>query len=58
MEALVHRLRRCADVQAVALYLLQRALEVCQCDFGNVQLINWETGQLQIKAQQGFATSS
>ena len=51
---LFERLRRCTDIQSVAHFLLQRGLEVCQCDFGNVQLMNWKTGQLQIQAQRGF----
>ena len=54
MEILFERLRRCADVQSVAHCLLQLGLEVCQCDFGNVQLMNWKTGELQIEAQTGF----
>src|SRR5262245_48614589 len=48
------RLRRYPDVQSVLVCLLQRALEVCQTEFGNVQLMNWKAGYLEIKAQRGF----
>jgi GAF domain-containing protein len=47
-------LARFTDVQPIIDWLLQRGLDLSQTSFGNVQLISWEAGYLEIKAQQGF----
>src|SRR5262245_9865753 len=47
-------LLRSPDIQSVLACLLQQGLEVCQSSFGNIQLMNWAAGYLEIKAQHGF----
>ena len=42
------------DIQSVLAWLLQHGLDICQSNFGNVQLMNWQSGYLEIKAQHGF----
>lgn len=54
MDPLYVRLDRSADVQSILFGLLEHGLDVCQSNFGNVQLMNWNTGHLQIKVQRGF----
>jgi hypothetical protein len=47
-------LARFTDVQPIIDWLLQRGIDLSQTSLGNVQLMNWEAGYLEIKAQQGF----
>jgi GAF domain-containing protein len=47
-------LARCTDVRSVLDWLLQRGIDLSQTSFGNVQLMNWKAGYLEIKAQRGF----
>ena len=54
MDPLYISLGRSADFESVVSGLLERGLDVCQSNFGNVQLMNWDDGYLQIKAQRGF----
>jgi len=54
LEPLHEQVLRYPDVQSVLAWLLQRGLEVCQSSHGNIQLMNWAGGYLEIKAQQGF----
>jgi GAF domain-containing protein len=54
-DTLTERLRRCRDVQSVADCLLQYGLQLSHTRCGNVQLINWKKGYLEIKAQLGFS---
>jgi GAF domain-containing protein len=42
------------DVQLIVKWLLQKGMELSQTDLGNVQLMNWTAGCLEIKAQHGF----
>jgi hypothetical protein len=51
-DPLSQRLHRCFEPQSVFESLLQYDLELCQCEFGNVQLMNWQAGYLEIKAQR------
>ena len=53
-DPLSQRLHRCFEPQSVFESLLQYDLELCQCEFGNVQLMNWQAGYLEIKAQRGL----
>jgi hypothetical protein len=41
-------------IQSVLAWLLQHGLDICQSSFGNVQLMSWQSGYLEIKAQHGF----
>ena len=45
---------RCADVQPILDWLLQRGTDLSQTAFGNVQVMSWTAGYLEIKAQRGF----
>lgn len=45
---------RFTDIQPILDRLLQRGIDLSQTCFGNVQLMNWQAGCLEIKAQQGF----
>ena len=47
-------LARCTDVPSILDWLLRRAVDLSQTSFGNVQLMNWTAGYLEIKVQQGF----
>src|SRR5215475_745412 len=47
-------LARCPDVQPILDWLLRRGMDLSQTGFGNVQLMSWTAGYLEIKAQQGF----
>ena len=51
---LFERLQKCADIQSVLNCVLDRSLEIGDAHFGNVQLIDWRSGYLEIKAQRGF----
>jgi len=48
------QLQKCADIQSVLNWALNRGLELSGTYFGNVQLIDWRSGYLEIKAQRGF----
>ena len=50
----VECLRLCTDVPSVLHCILERSLEICQSVHGNVQLMNWKGGYLEIKEQRGF----
>lgn len=51
---MVDPLVRCTDVPATLDWLLHRAIDLSQTSFGNVQLMSWTAGYLEIKAQRGF----
>jgi GAF domain-containing protein len=51
---LFERLQKCADIQAVLNCVLARSLEIGDAHFGNVQLIDWRSGYLEIKAERSF----
>jgi len=51
---LFEQLQKCADIQSVLNCVLDRSLEVSGACFGNVQLMDWRSGYLEIKAQRGF----
>jgi GAF domain-containing protein len=53
-ESIAEQLRRCTDTQSVLDCLLDRGLQVSSAGFGNIQLMNWTAGYLEIKAQRGF----
>jgi GAF domain-containing protein len=50
----VEPLQKCADVQSVLTCALDHSLNITDTHFGNVQLMDWEAGYLEIKAQRGF----
>jgi GAF domain-containing protein len=52
--SMVDPLVRCTDVPATLDWLLHRAIDLSQTSFGNVQLMSWTAGYLEIKAQRGF----
>jgi len=54
MSHLFEDLRRCADVQSVLNCVLDRSLDLTATFLGNVQLMDWTSGYLQIEAQRGF----
>ena len=45
---------RCADLQSLADRIVDLGVTLSNADYGNVQLMNWETGWLEITAQRGF----
>jgi GAF domain-containing protein len=51
---LFRQLEKCADIHSVLNCVLDRSLELGGTSFGNVQLIDWRSGYLEIKAQRGF----
>jgi GAF domain-containing protein len=48
------QVQKCADIQSVLNCVLDQSLELSGTCFGNVQLIDWRSGYLEIKAQRGF----
>src|SRR5262245_46448997 len=57
LYAMPDPLPRSTDVQPILDWLLHRAIDLSQTGFGNVQLISWRAGYLEIKAQPGFEES-
>jgi len=53
-ELIAERLRQCSNIRSVVDCLLDRALQVSSAGLGNIQLMNWKAGYLEIKAQRGF----
>jgi GAF domain-containing protein len=53
-EASAQRLTAIAETCSVCDALLQRSLELTGATFGNVQLVDWQTGELKIVSQFGF----
>jgi GAF domain-containing protein len=45
---------RSIDIQAILDWLLRRGADISQTSFGNIQIMNWKAGDLEIKAQRGF----
>jgi len=54
VERFAEPLRRCFNVQFVLDYVLDRTLSIHDTRLGNVQLMNWNAGHLEIAAQRGF----
>jgi GAF domain-containing protein len=48
------QLQKCADIRSVLNCALDRSLELTGTCFGNLQLMDWRSGHLEIKAQRGF----
>src|ERR1700741_4077225 len=53
-DVLKQRLQECADVESVLACALSCSLELSGADLGNIQLMDWRTGELVIAAQHGF----
>ena len=53
-DPIAEQIPRCRDAQSLADCLLHHGLELSRARFGNVQLMNWKLGYLEIKAQSGF----
>jgi GAF domain-containing protein len=51
---LFEQLQKCPDIYAVLNCVLDRSLDLSGARFGNVQLMDWRSGHLEIKAQRGF----
>ena len=54
LDPLSEQLRHCHDPHSLADCLLREGLTLSQARFGNVQLMNWKNGYLEIEAQSGF----
>src|SRR5262249_54103008 len=53
-DPIAQQIHRCRDAQSLVDCLLYQGLELSRARFGNVQLMNWKVGYLEIKAQSGF----
>jgi GAF domain-containing protein len=53
-DPVAEQIHRCRDAQSLADCLLHHGLELSRAHLGNVQLMNWKAGYLDIKAQSGF----
>jgi GAF domain-containing protein len=53
-DHLSEQLGSCGDAQSLAECLLHNALKLSNARFGNVQLVKWEEGFLEIESQSGF----
>jgi GAF domain-containing protein len=47
-------MQRCSDLQSVLECVLSNGLELTSAALGNIQLMDWKTGNLTIAAQRGF----
>jgi len=47
---------KCADIPSVLACVLDHSMEMTATHLGNVQLMNWRSGCLEIGAQRGFET--
>jgi GAF domain-containing protein len=54
VQSLREPFSRCADLQSLANGILDLSVALTNADYGNVQLMNWKRGWLEIKAQRGF----
>jgi hypothetical protein len=54
LHSTAEQLRQCSDLQATVDWLLGQCLELTGAEFGNVQIMDWKTGHLEIRAQRGF----
>ena len=54
LQSIAKQLHRCADMQSVLNCVLDRSIELSDAGFGNIQLMDWKAGYLEIKAQRGF----
>jgi hypothetical protein len=54
LDSMTEQLRRCSDIKSTLDWLLGRTLELTGAGFGNVQIMDWKAGYLEIKAQRGF----
>jgi GAF domain-containing protein len=55
IEVLAQQFRHCRDERSVADRLLDLGLQLSQTALGNVQLMNWKRGYLEINVQSGFS---
>lgn len=53
-DALANRLRSCGDVPSMLDCILDQGLELTGTALGNIQLVNWQAGYLEIASQRGF----
>jgi len=53
-DPLAEQLSRCSDAQSIIQCVLHQGLDLSRASVGNVQLMNWSAGCLEIKAQRGF----
>lgn len=53
-DLLKRRLQQCSDLKSVLDRALGQGLEVTGTVLGNIQLMDWTTGDLTIEAQRGF----
>ena len=53
-DVLKQRLQECTDTESVLACALSRTLELSGTELGNIQLMDWSTGELAIAAQHGF----
>jgi hypothetical protein len=54
LHPLAEQLRQCSNLQATVDWLLGQCLELTCARFGNVQIMDWKAGHLEIRAQRGF----
>lgn len=54
LHPMAEQLRQCSDLQEILDWLLGHCLELTCAEFGNVQIMDWKAGHLEIKAQRGF----
>jgi GAF domain-containing protein len=52
---LTDRLHQTTDIGSILQCALDECLSICQCSLGNVQLMDWNVGHLEIKVQRGFS---
>src|SRR6516225_572780 len=53
-DPVAQHIHRCRDERSLAMCLLHGGLEQSHARLGNVQLMDWKSGCLEIKAQSGF----
>jgi GAF domain-containing protein len=53
-RSLAHKLHEFTNLQALLDCALVHCLDLCGTELGNIQLIDWNRGYLEIKSQHGF----
>jgi GAF domain-containing protein len=50
----IQHLQQCPDIQAVLDFTLAQSLSLSETELGNIQLMEWNSGYLEISSQCGF----
>ena len=52
---MIQHFKECLNIQSVLDFTLAQGMRLSQTELGNVQLMDWKAGSLEIASQQGFS---